>query len=117
MEGRSCPITWSANKIQRVVRSSLAAETLTMQESLGDGMYVKELSITDSRSLMNSLSSTSLVSDKMLRIDIASIKQMIERNSVLIEWTEGKSMIADSLSKRQSSKDLLLRSLCSGHLN
>ena len=131
-EGKSCPITWAANKIQRVVRSSLAAEALTMQESFGDGLYVKALlcellgdvakgikvkSITDSRSLKKNLAGTALVADKMLRIDIASIKQMLERNSISITWTDGKQMIADALSKRQSSKDLLIKSLSSGHLD
>ena len=108
-DGNSCPVRWSVNKIQRGVRSSLASEALTLQESLEDGLYVRELlcelfgddgrlvkinSVTDSKSLKNAVYSTSLVKDKLLRINIAAIKQMIEKYNIIIDWKPGKVMIA-----------------------
>ena len=32
--GKCCPLSWHANKIKRVVRSTIAAETLSLQEGL-----------------------------------------------------------------------------------
>ena len=32
--GKCCPLSWHANKIKRVVRSTIAAETLSLQEGI-----------------------------------------------------------------------------------
>ena len=37
------PITWSSKKIERVVNSSLAAETLAMTKLIGTIYYIKEI--------------------------------------------------------------------------
>ncbi len=39
--GNSCPIAWQANKVKRVVHSTLAAEMLSLQEGLGDVLYLR----------------------------------------------------------------------------
>ena len=41
--GRCCPLAWQANKIRRVVRSTLAAEALSLQEALEDGCFLRRL--------------------------------------------------------------------------
>ena len=38
--GHVCTISWKANKIKYVIRSSLAAETLSLQEGLDDCLYI-----------------------------------------------------------------------------
>ena len=41
--GKCCFASWSVGKIKRVVRSSLAAEALSLQEAIVDGMYVRHI--------------------------------------------------------------------------
>ena len=94
IEDNAAVVKWSVNKIQRIVRSSLAAETLNMQEAMEDVIFTREVlcevfgdcaekikihMIIDSRSLRDAVYGTSPVDDKLLRINIAAIKQMIER--------------------------------------
>ena len=41
--GQCCPIAWNAHKIKCVVRSSLAAETLSLEEGLEASFYYREM--------------------------------------------------------------------------
>ena len=41
--GQCCPITWSAHKIKRVVRSTLAAEALSLPEELEKEYCYREM--------------------------------------------------------------------------
>jgi len=41
-EGRCCPLAWQANKIKRVVRSTIAAEALSLQEGLESGFIIED---------------------------------------------------------------------------
>ena len=91
--GSSCPLIWASNKIQKIVRSSLSAEAVTMQDSVESSLYIREMlhdvlsgergvklpieHITDNISLKNAIYSNSQVKDKRLRIDLASLKQEI----------------------------------------
>ena len=62
----------------------------------------------DNKSLINNLSSSKIVSDRRLRIDIARIKEMIEKKEINVVWIDGKNQIADALTKRGASTQLLL---------
>ena len=42
-DGRCCPVSWKANKIKRVCRSTLAAETMALIEGLEECLYLKHL--------------------------------------------------------------------------
>ena len=90
---RCCPLAWSANKVQRVVHSTLAAETLTLGNALGEAQYQQALiknilgesyalpirSYVDNKSLKEALYSVRLVDDRRLRIDIAALKESLKR--------------------------------------
>ena len=41
--GHCCPITWNAHKIKRVLRSTLAAEMLSLQEGLDASVYYTQM--------------------------------------------------------------------------
>ena len=127
--GNTAVLKWSVNKIQRVVRSPLAAEAMTMQEAIGDVMFTKEVLrevfgkevdelkikvVIDSQSLWDAVYSTLQVDDKMLRINIAFIKQMVEKLNIEVIWEKGSRMIADALSKKQTKKNILLDAVQSG---
>ena len=94
---QAAPLSWTANKVKRVVSSTLAAETLSLHECLNTAEYIRFMlaeamkvdSITipihahvDNDDLYKALHSTSMVSDKKLRIDIASIKQTMSEGDI-----------------------------------
>ena len=87
-------ITWSLTKIRRIVRSTLAAECLALQDAADTGILISSLFSellnsesqpmniickTDSKGLYKALYSTKCVQDKRLRVDMARLRQMIER--------------------------------------
>jgi hypothetical protein len=124
---RCCPLSWSGNKIRRVVRSTIAAETLSLQAALEDSIYLKSLiqelidisipiiAFVDNKSVIEALHSTKLVDDKRLRIDIGSLKQLLNRKEVeAIRWCPGNLQIANCLTKRGASNVELLAVLQSG---
>lgn len=87
---RNCyPIAWQTNKIKRVVRSTIAAETLSLQEGLESAAFYKKLlegiighqlaveAYIDNKSVIESINSTKLADDRRLRIDIAAISETV----------------------------------------
>ena len=127
--GNMSPVTWRSNKIRRVVRSTLAAECLALQEGIEEALYVRHMlceilnlqessvqvhAYIDSRSLLEALRSTKLVDDRRLRIDIGAIKQSVERELSSISWISGRDMLANSLTKRGAESASLLAVFHSG---
>jgi hypothetical protein len=125
---KCCPLSWNGCKIKRVVRSTLAAETLSLQMALEDAIYLKTMihelitievpivGFVDNRSLFESLHSTRMVEDKRLRIDIGSMKQLLQEKEVDIKWCPGENQLANCLTKKGSSNLDLLTVLQSGLL-
>ena len=123
------PLSWSSKRIRRVVKSTLAAETLALQDGLDDAFYIMELyqfilgekigitAITDSLSLYNAVYSSKVVEEKRLRIDISSIKELIEKKVVKsLQWVDSKRQLADCMTKRTAIPENLLQVLRSGRL-
>jgi hypothetical protein len=118
---KACPISWKSNKIKRVVRSTLAAEVLACLQGLEDSLYLRAvlrdllpgiqvpiIAYVDSKSLKDNLHSTKLVDNRQLRIDMSAIKQLIENNEISsLRWCSGLSQLADCLTKRGASGELL----------
>ena len=92
-------LTWHSNKIKRVVRSTLGAETLSLCDGLEDAIQhralLKELlnvnnfdlrilAFVDNKNLVESIYSTSLVENKRLRNDIGVIKENSENKNCKI---------------------------------
>ena len=122
-EGNKCAaLSWRANKIKRVVKSTLAAETLELDESLNHAIYIKELIKqmigtvvdmpievwTDSKNSYKGINSTTQVEDRRLRIDIAAIKEKVKKELVTVKWCPGSEMLANCLTKCGASSDGLL---------
>ena len=42
-KGKCCSICWQANKIKRVVRSTIAAEALSLQDGLESALYYRKI--------------------------------------------------------------------------
>ena len=60
---------------------------------------------------MNSLSSVSGVQDKRVCVDIAIIKQSMERAELLVRWVPTELMICDALTKDRADPADLLRAV------
>ena len=91
-------LNWRSKRIQRVVCSSLAAETLALSGDVDNGIYLtKVLSklflfndtycipikvVTDGKSLYDALHLRKNVLEKCLRIDITLLKKFIDNKSI-----------------------------------
>ena len=114
----SAPITWSSKKVKRVVRSTLAAETLAAVDALDSAFLVSKLLseflgetenreidlFTDNKSLYDNVNTSNLVSDKRLRVDISAVREMVIEDRVNFKWISGKIQLADVLTKKGASK-------------
>ena len=130
--GKCCPLSWHANKIKRVVRSTIAAEALSLQEGLESSFYYRKMlenilgiphktipiiAYVDNKSVIEAVSSTKLVDDKRLREDIAAISESLARREVSeIKWCPGNIHLADCMTKRGAAGYNLLNVLKDGRL-
>ena len=94
-ECKTSPIAWQSRKLKCVVKSTLAAETLSQLEASEAcfwlGSTLSELLYgsldnnpfmecrTDDHSLVEAVYSSEAILDKRLRVDIAIMRQMVER--------------------------------------
>ena len=126
--GNSSPISWSSNRIRRVVRSTLAAESLASVDGADAAFFMAKMigefltktpevvCLTDSRSLFECAGSTKAVSDKRLRVEINALRQMINKDEIILRWIDGKHQLANVLTKKRASPFSLMEVLKSGDL-
>ena len=128
--GRCCVVEWRSNKIQRVARSTLAAETYALQDGL-EAVILTKTSLqeiipgidfpifvkVDCKSLVEALQSTSLVEEKLLRINIAAVKQLVSEFGITVSWVPGDLQLANGMTKKGASGVSLLTALQSGRLD
>ena len=113
------------------MRSTLAAETLSLQDSLETGYYyrgmledilgleqkVKTGAYVDNRSVIETILSTRLVGDKRIRIDIAAIKELVQLQEVnRMKSAPGHLQLANSMTKQGASGFSLLKVLETGQM-
>ena len=129
--GKVAPLEWKSGKLKRRVNSTLGAETqalyngidaavglkMLLSELYGGTVDMKVRAITDNFSARTAVYSESEVGERILRGDIAVLKQMIQDGIVTeIKWVTGENMLADLLTKRGVNKLALLDVLESGRL-
>ena len=116
-QNNCCPISWRSNRVRRVARSTLAAETLSFADGMDTAQYVRQLAeeiqlmsdkstirmITDSRSLFDAANTTSLITDRRLRVEMSAIRESKEKGEIQIVWTSGDKQLADCLTKKGAS--------------
>ena len=118
------PLSWSSHKLKRIARSTLCAETLAAVEAVdnayllsaigGELLNQERLQIdlyTDNRSLFDAVNTTNAMLDKRMRVDIAALREMSEKNEVKFMWVETKFQLADVLTKKEASKRKVLDAL------
>ncbi|CAK0806425.1 unnamed protein product, partial [Prorocentrum cordatum] len=118
------PMLWRSHRNKRVVRRTLAAETMAALEAVESGdmlrqhlvelhqglgyrthmddvKAIKIVEVTDCKSLYDLLQKRGTVpSEKRLLIDIESLRNDIEFNSVVSKWVNTKQMLAGCLTKQ-----------------
>ena len=125
--GKSSPLAWASHKLKCVVKSAMAAETLSLQQAsehamllqaLINELYAFDKSLTpvvcviDNKQLHESLFSTKAVEDKSLHIDICGLQQSLERKDIHdAERVASVNQLDDCLTKRTASTDRLMRVL------
>ena len=116
--GKYMPISWQSKRIKRVVKSTLAAETLAMVDAAEAAIYYRKFMLdilgltdsvkmfpivcyTDNSSLYDAVHSSTQVQDKRLRIEIAILREMLNKGEITrVAWVESQNQIADSLTKK-----------------
>ena len=118
-------------EFQRVVRSTLAAETLAFINGSETGIYLSELfteiyglkskinikGITDNKSLFETSNTTKNVDDKRLRVEISMIRQMLERKEIEIIHVKSENNLSNALTKKGASTKTLLATHKSGNVS
>ena len=117
-------ISWQSKKIRRIVKSTIAAETLALLDVAQAGVYYRHILLellnvapvvkcfVDNRSLVEALHSTKLVEDKHLRIDIAALKNLLENRDISsVSWVQSSLQLADVLTKHGASSAPLLEAI------
>ena len=130
--GYCSTLDWQANKIKRVVRSTLAAETLSLCDGLENSLHIREIiqeftdhsvnlpvfAIVDNLSVTEAVRSSTSVSDKRLRREVGLVKELLKSGQVSkILWAPGKEQLADVMTKLGVDGSNLLHVLQSGYLD
>ena len=134
IDNQAALLAWKSGKVQRVVKSTLAAESLSLSEGLDEAIYIKHIicevlgldtengalpiiGIVDHEGLCNNIRSTKMVSEKRLRIDLASIKENLCRGIINeVRLCQSEDQLADVLTKKGVNGIKLLSVLQTGRL-
>ena len=128
-EGRSAPLAWGSTKVKRVVRSALGAETLALcdgcelayviantVQSILPPLLLNVYAIIDSQSLYEHLGSTKSAENKRLRLEISALREMIVDGDIRVKLVPGSEQLANALTKKGASWDLIRQAMLSGCL-
>ena len=132
-DDNSCPLSWHSTKVKRMVKSTLAAETLALVDGSENAFLLSKLLAeiihnkrdlhlpiecrTDNKSLFQAAYSLKAISDKRLRIELSLVREMLERKEMELVWVEAKHQLADVLTKGGASGLPLLKVLQDGCLS
>ena len=118
-------VSWQSRRIKRVVKSTLAAETMALLEAAEAGVYIgtmisQALNVSrpivkcfvDNRSLCEAVYSSKNIDDKMLRINMAALRDMLSSGQICsVSWVKSAHQLANVLTKRGVNPSDLLNSL------
>ena len=119
------PLNWQSKCIRRIVRSSLAAETLALSDALDDAIYLRKLFseimcndnydipikiIINNKSLYDALFSNKNIIEKCLHIDLALIKENLQKKIITkIHHVPTREELPNVLTKKGTSQKELLK--------
>lgn len=129
-----CPISWHSKKIRRVVKSTLAAETLALLDGCENALMISSLvgeviyganksgravpvtAYTDNKNLSETAHTTHNLSEKLLEVDMAIVREMIASKKIELKWVNTDEQLGNALTKRGASAGRLLEVLMRGRL-
>ena len=111
--GKVPPVTWQSRKIKRIVKSTLATESLALDKS---AVYIRTLLCeisgkneenifpiiinTDSKNLYDVVHSTGTLEDKRLKLDMCSLHQKLARKKIeQVNWIRKGIPLVNCLTK------------------
>ena len=120
--GNANVLSWQSRKLRRVCKDTLTAECLAAVEALHAALFFKAMFdefiidnnikvrlLTDNKSLVQSAKSITSVDDKLLRVDMAILKECLtEQFCEEIAWVPSKDNLANPLTKQGASSSLLI---------
>lgn len=122
-EDKTSPVAWYSKRIRRIVKSTMAAETLAMAEAVEAGHLISALTseilyegvkkipveaVTDNYSLYESAHSTKSNSDRRLRIDLGILRESITKEELTLNWVPTSNQLSDVLTKHGVNPSVLL---------
>ena len=127
-DGKSCQISWRSQRVRHVARSTLAAECLAFADGSDAAAFVTKLAlefqlvnqnssvvaITDSKSLYDAANTSTMYSDRRLRVEMAAIREAKESEELEIKWTNSSNQLADVLTKKGASPIPLCKTVSEG---
>ena len=127
LEGNRCPIAWQSRRVRRVVKSTIAAETLALLDAAEAGVFysvllaqalgvpegnIPVMCSVDNKSIAEAAYSTTAVEDKLLRINVAVLRDMLSSGRISnIEWVRSTKQLADVLTKKGACPRPLLAAI------
>ena len=112
------PVAWQSKRIKRVVKSTLAAETLALVDLAEACLFFRKLLLellqledyptnlrifckTDNSCLYDAVHSSTQILDKRLRIEMAILRELVDKDEITeISWIPTERQIADALTKK-----------------
>ena len=121
--GKFSPLTWKSKKVRCIVKSTLEAETLSLDDCSEVCFFLRTIlcemlnidikdipinMITDSHQLYDSIYPIKTLKDKRLMVDICMMRNMLSSKEIsAISWVDSQSQFADCLTKPSSRAKLL----------
>jgi transposase InsO family protein len=131
--GKCAPLDWKANKVKRVVTSTLAAETLSLYAGLDAAVAMREqlqvmlgmdhsfpiTALVDNKSTVDAVqAAVSLTTEKRLRKEIGAVKQMLKQGKLKqLKWVPTQHMLCDALTKKGVNSLRLMKAMQTGSLD
>ena len=127
--GAAVPVSWGSKKAKRVAKSTLTAETLAANEAVDSAYVIKSVVeevlggrlppvdlLVDNKSLHEAAYTTNVLTEKRLLVDMAALRQAVEKNELTIKWVPNGDQLADVLTKQGASKEKLMQVLANASL-
>ena len=126
-DGNSAPLSWASKKARRVARSTLTAETLAAVEAIDAAQVSKKILeevlireipainlYVDNKSLYDTASTSNVIADKRLMIDLEVVRDMLDRDELIMKLISSDKQLADGLTKSGVDRRKLTDVLSSG---
>ena len=128
---RAAPLIWQSRKLRRVTKSPLASETSAFGEAADAGKLMgallkevynlpelpKFVCHTDSKSLFDAACTSNTVEDKSMTLEMSRVREMVSLKELSVKWISKDDMVADVMTKRGASYDLLRKVLIDSQLH